>query len=84
MKAILRAATRSPHPCYQIDTQALPEAPTKQLGVLVDFFAFFWCEIALGIAVAVVYANLMREMRKSTLEKEAEARGQEEEDTARA
>ena len=30
MKAILRAATRSPHPCYQIDTQALPEAPTKQ------------------------------------------------------
>ena len=54
------------------------------LGVLVDFFAFFWCEIALGFAVAVVYANLMREMRKSTLEKEAEARGQEEEDTARA
>ena len=32
MKAILRAATRSPHPCYQIDTQALPEAPTKHLA----------------------------------------------------
>jgi len=29
IKAILRAATRSPHPCYRIDTQALPEAPTK-------------------------------------------------------
>lgn len=36
------------------------------LGVLVDFFAFFWCEIALGIGVIVVYANLMREMRKTT------------------
>jgi hypothetical protein len=36
------------------------------LGVLVDFFGFFWCEIALGIGVIVVYAHLMREMRKST------------------
>ena len=48
------------------------------LGVLYDFFAFFWCEIALGIAVVVVYLNLMREMRKSTLEKEAEAETDEE------
>ena len=32
MKAILRAATRSPHPCYQIDTQAPPEAPIKHIG----------------------------------------------------
>jgi hypothetical protein len=38
------------------------------LGVLVDFFAFFWCEIALGIGVIVVYANLMREIRKTTRE----------------
>lgn len=38
------------------------------LGVLVDFFAFFWCEIALGIAVIVVYAHLMREMRKAAAE----------------
>jgi len=36
------------------------------LGVLVDFFGFFWCEIALGIGVIIVYAHLMREMRKST------------------
>ncbi len=43
------------------------------LGVLLDFFAFFWCEIALGIAVVVVYATLMRELRKSALEKEADA-----------
>lgn len=35
------------------------------LGVLVDFFAFFWCEIALGISVIIVYAHLMREMRKT-------------------
>lgn len=33
------------------------------LGVLLDFFAFFWCEIALGISVIVVYAHLMREMK---------------------
>ena len=38
------------------------------LGVLVDFFAFFWCEIILGMAVVVVYANLMREMRKTARE----------------
>lgn len=47
------------------------------LGVLLDFFAFFWCEIVLGMAVVVVYANLMREMRKTAKEqldaKEAEA-----------
>ena len=36
------------------------------LGVLVDFFGFFWCEIALGIGVIIVYAHLMREMRKTT------------------
>ena len=36
--------------------------------MLVDFFAFFWCEIALGIAVIVVYAHLMREMRKAAAE----------------
>ena len=36
------------------------------LGVLVDFFGFFWCEIALGIGVVIVYINLMREMRKNT------------------
>lgn len=41
------------------------------LGVLVDFFAFFWCEIALGLCVAVVYGGLMREMRRITVEKEA-------------
>jgi|GEM_PF-1921895 len=34
------------------------------LGVLVDFFGFFWCEIALGIGVVIVYGHLMREMRK--------------------
>lgn len=38
------------------------------LGVLFDFFAFFWCEIVLGLAVVVVYANLMREMRKTAKE----------------
>lgn len=38
------------------------------LGVLFDFFAFFWCEIVLGLAVVVVYANLMREMRKTAQE----------------
>lgn len=37
------------------------------LGVLMDFFAFFWCEIALGIGVVIVYAHLMREMRASTI-----------------
>lgn len=42
------------------------------LGVLVDFFAFFWCEIALGIGVIIVYAHLMREMR-STVVKDAAA-----------
>ena len=36
------------------------------LGVLVDFLGFFWCEIALGIAVVIVYTHLMREMRKSS------------------
>ena len=39
------------------------------LGVLVDFFGFFWCEIALGIGVIIVYAHLMREMRKTTKDK---------------
>lgn len=38
------------------------------LGVLFDFFAFFWCEIILGLAVVVVYASLMREMRRTTRE----------------
>lgn len=38
------------------------------LGVLLDFFAFFWCEIALGISVIVVYAHLMREMKKTTVQ----------------
>ncbi len=38
------------------------------LRVLVDFFAFFWCEIALGIGVIIVYAHLMREMRKTAVE----------------
>ena len=42
------------------------------LGVLVDFFAFFWCEIALGIGVIIVYANLMREIRKTTREEDAQ------------
>jgi hypothetical protein len=42
------------------------------LGVLVDFFAFFWCEIALGLCVVVVYASLMREMRKSAMDTETE------------
>jgi len=42
------------------------------LGVLFDFFAFFWCEIILGLAVVVVYASLMREMRKTTREQLAE------------
>lgn len=37
------------------------------LGVLLDFFAFFWCEIALGISVVVVYAHLMREMKKAAV-----------------
>lgn len=37
------------------------------LGVLMDFFAFFWCEIALGIGVVIVYAHLMREMKASTV-----------------
>lgn len=41
------------------------------LGVLVDFFAFFWCEIALGISVIIVYAHLMREMRKAAAEEES-------------
>lgn len=41
------------------------------LGVLVDFFAFFWCEIALGIGVIIVYAHLMREMRKTAVEEAA-------------
>lgn len=38
------------------------------LGVLVDFFGFFWCEIALGLCVVVVYGGLMREMRKTATE----------------
>lgn len=38
------------------------------LGVLFDFFGFFWCEIILGLAVVVVYASLMREMRRTTRE----------------
>lgn len=38
------------------------------LGVLLDFFAFFWCEIALGISVIVVYAHLMREMKKNAVQ----------------
>lgn len=41
------------------------------LGVLVDFLGFFWCEIALGISVIVVYAHLMREMRKSAKDAKA-------------
>lgn len=36
------------------------------LGVLMDFFGFFWCEIALGIGVIIVYAHLMQEMKRST------------------
>jgi len=36
------------------------------LGVLVDFFAFFWCEIALGIGVIITYGSLMREIRQTT------------------
>ncbi|MEI8342509.1 MAG: DUF4436 family protein [Verrucomicrobiota bacterium] len=35
------------------------------MGVLVDFLAFFWCEIGLGISVIVVYGMLMIEMRRS-------------------
>lgn len=38
------------------------------LGVLLDFFAFFWCEIALGISVIVVYTHLMREMKKAAVQ----------------
>lgn len=38
------------------------------LGVLLDFFAFFWCEIALGINVIIVYTHLMREMKKAATE----------------
>lgn len=49
------------------------------LGVLVDFFAFFWCEIALGLCVVVVYASLMREMRKTAVE-DAEAEDDAEDD----
>ena len=41
------------------------------LGVLVDLFAFFWCEIALGIGVIIVYAHLMREMRKTAVDEAA-------------
>lgn len=40
------------------------------LGVLLDFFAFFWCEIALGISVIIVYAHLMREMKKSAVQQD--------------
>ncbi|WP_313675756.1 DUF4436 family protein [Mycolicibacterium sp.] len=49
------------------------------LGVLLDFFAFFWCEIILGVAVVVVYANLMREMRKTAKEKEEQKAEKDEE-----
>jgi hypothetical protein len=52
------------------------------LGVLVDFFAFFWCEIILGMAVVVVYANLMREMRKSASERLRKKKEAEEEAAA--
>lgn len=41
------------------------------MGVLVDFLAFFWCEVALGIGVIVVYGKLMIEMRKSAKEGDA-------------
>lgn len=41
------------------------------LGVLLDFFAFFWCEIALGINVIVVYTHLMREMKKAAAGEDA-------------
>jgi hypothetical protein len=45
------------------------------LGVLVDFFAFFWCEIALGISVIIVYAHLMREMKKTAAQKDEPEEG---------
>jgi hypothetical protein len=51
------------------------------LGVLIDFLGFFWCEIALGVTVVFVYANLMREMRKKTAEAAADNSAAEEDET---